>query len=82
MREGYGHRWYLAMTVASALAGPAFGGCTLPAAPSKVPDAASATDEQMRAAITALQAGDTDGASRSLQSAQAAIETIERAIGK
>lgn len=52
------------LLVAAAMAGifvhPAFAGCALPPAPSKVPQAATATDSEMREAMQTLKRYDAD----------------------
>jgi ribosomal protein S20 len=47
-----------------------------------VSEARTAMDSQMRQVQSALQNGDVEGARRNLQSAQNAIDALERAIGK
>jgi hypothetical protein len=53
-------RSYFAMLVASALALPAYGGCVLPPPPSKVPDGATTTEQDLLAAMQTLKRYSTD----------------------
>ena len=51
---------FLGLIAASAFIGVAHAGCTLPPAPAKVPDGATATDPDMRAAMQTLKRYDAD----------------------
>jgi hypothetical protein len=50
----------IALLAAVACASPAWSGCTLPPAPSKVPDGANATEPEMVAAMQTLKRYNTD----------------------
>lgn len=51
---------WIALFAASVFAPAAFGGCTLPPPPSKVPDGATASDSEMRVAMQTLKRYDGD----------------------
>lgn len=51
---------FFALIAGSAVAAPAMGGCSLPSAPSKVPDGTSATEQEMVVAMQTLKRYNVD----------------------
>jgi hypothetical protein len=56
----FGQRAGVALLVGVTLALPAYGGCALPPAPSKVPDGSTASESEMVAAMQTLKRYNTD----------------------